>query len=74
MVGPGSSDLFEDDDGGATILDDGLSICDEERSPHRHITSGQAAALRADSDNDKCQSRALLFFTFLLRSVNLTRA
>ena len=63
---PGASPLEYDDDDGATLLDDGLSTCDEERPPNiARLTSAQAAALRADAANYRCLTRFLFFLTLL---------
>jgi len=65
---------FEDEDG-ATILDDGLSVCDEDPSssrPYRQITSAQAAALRSDASHYRCFTLSLLSFTFLVSVIVAT--
>lgn len=68
----------EVDDDGATILDDGLSMCDEElqqqqqQQPYQQITSAQAAAIRSNAKQYKFFTLFLLFFTFLISVIVAT--
>jgi len=65
------------DDDGDTILDDGLSVCDEDgqNGAQRHVrlTSAQYEARRLASKNYKCFALSLLTLTFLI-SVIVTAA
>ncbi|KAL7536265.1 hypothetical protein ACHAXR_007034 [Thalassiosira sp. AJA248-18] len=63
----------EDDDGG-TIIDDGLSTCDEdeEQPYHQRITSAQAAANRAAAKQYKYFTLFLLFVAFFISVIVAT--
>ncbi|KAL7554015.1 hypothetical protein ACHAWF_017357 [Thalassiosira exigua] len=66
-----SSDLYDPSDG-STVIDDGLSVCDEEGGGRRRITSAQAAAERANAKAHRRLTVFLLGLTFLASAVVTT--